>query len=295
MSSSAVTGSAERWGPLWGARPADWAMSEDQQAPTYAAALDASRAGVGAAVLDVGCGVGAFLRLVAERRRPRLVSMPRTRSWPSLASGSPGRSARRGDGGAALGEQHVRPRHRIQLVLLRRRHRRRASRGRPHHQARRPVMIQVWGPHERNELEAMKTFIRPFIPPRPRTPHRNPTTPRPAPSRRIATAAGLDPDHVRHHLVLRVRGRGHGPPRTDRTRRARRAGRPRPRGGGQGRYRERYRGSSRPRRDLSAPERLPLPDRPREMSHYAVIREAGPGWEEGGSPRSRMWPTTPPS
>ena len=34
MSSTAVTGSAERWGPVWGARPADWSLSEDQQVPT---------------------------------------------------------------------------------------------------------------------------------------------------------------------------------------------------------------------------------------------------------------------
>jgi len=32
-------GSAARWGPLWGARPADWALSEDMQHPTYEAAL----------------------------------------------------------------------------------------------------------------------------------------------------------------------------------------------------------------------------------------------------------------
>ena len=60
------TGSAERWGPLWGARPADWALTEDLQVPTYEAALE----GVvvdGAQVLDIGCGAGAFLRLVAER------------------------------------------------------------------------------------------------------------------------------------------------------------------------------------------------------------------------------------
>ena len=67
MSPTAVTGSAERWGPLWGARPADWGLSEDQQIPTYQDAL--SRVGLepGQLVLDIGCGVGAFLRLVAAR------------------------------------------------------------------------------------------------------------------------------------------------------------------------------------------------------------------------------------
>ncbi len=30
-----------------------------------------------------------------------------------------------------------------------------------------PVVIQVWGPHEANDLEAMKGIIRPFLPPRP--------------------------------------------------------------------------------------------------------------------------------
>jgi ubiquinone/menaquinone biosynthesis C-methylase UbiE len=67
MTSTAVTGSAERWGPLWGARPADWALSEDQQVPTYAEAL--RRVGLEPAqlVLDIGCGVGAFLRLVTDR------------------------------------------------------------------------------------------------------------------------------------------------------------------------------------------------------------------------------------
>lgn len=33
------TGSAGRWGPLGGSRPVDWATSEDQQTPTYEAAL----------------------------------------------------------------------------------------------------------------------------------------------------------------------------------------------------------------------------------------------------------------
>src|SRR5215211_5565782 len=60
-------GSAERWGPLWGARPADWALSEDLQVPTYDAALQRVDVGKGRRVLDIGCGAGAFLRLVEER------------------------------------------------------------------------------------------------------------------------------------------------------------------------------------------------------------------------------------
>src|SRR5690242_21812216 len=59
-------GSAARWGPLWGARPADWALSEDMQHPTYAAALERSGLEPGWRVLDVGCGAGAFLRLVSD-------------------------------------------------------------------------------------------------------------------------------------------------------------------------------------------------------------------------------------
>src|SRR5689334_23176055 len=67
MSPTAVTGSAERWGPLWGARPADWALSEDQQVPTYEDALGRVGLEPGQLVLDIGCGVGAFLRLVVAR------------------------------------------------------------------------------------------------------------------------------------------------------------------------------------------------------------------------------------
>ena len=69
MSSHATVspGSAGRWGPLWGARPADWALSEDRQLPAYEAALERTGLETGWRVLDVGCGAGAFLRLVAER------------------------------------------------------------------------------------------------------------------------------------------------------------------------------------------------------------------------------------
>ena len=65
--SPGTVGSAERWGRLWGARPADWALSEDQQTPTYEAALAHAPISPGDRVLDVGCGVGSFLRLVVDR------------------------------------------------------------------------------------------------------------------------------------------------------------------------------------------------------------------------------------
>ena len=59
------TGSAGRWGPLWGARPEDWTLTEEMQRPTYDAALARTGLEPGWRVLDVGCGAGAFLRLVA--------------------------------------------------------------------------------------------------------------------------------------------------------------------------------------------------------------------------------------
>lgn len=45
----------------------DWALSEDQQNPTYEEALGRVDLKPGQLVLDIGCGVGAFLRLVADR------------------------------------------------------------------------------------------------------------------------------------------------------------------------------------------------------------------------------------
>ena len=56
MISSTKTG--KRWGPLWGSRARDWAANEEQQLPTYEAAIH--RAGIepGDRVLDIGCGSG---------------------------------------------------------------------------------------------------------------------------------------------------------------------------------------------------------------------------------------------
>jgi SAM-dependent methyltransferase len=65
--SSTMTGSGEKWGLLWGARPNEWAANEEQQLPTYTAAIDRLGIGPGQRVLDVGCGSGVYLRAAADR------------------------------------------------------------------------------------------------------------------------------------------------------------------------------------------------------------------------------------
>jgi SAM-dependent methyltransferase len=67
VASGASAGSAERHGRLWGARAEAWADEEDLEAPKYALAIERVGVAPGQAVLDVGCGSGVFLRLVADR------------------------------------------------------------------------------------------------------------------------------------------------------------------------------------------------------------------------------------
>jgi len=56
-----------------------------------------------------------------------------------------------------------------------------------------PVVIQVWGPHERNELEAMKAIVRPFFPPRPADAPAEPDYSEPGVLEALASEAGLTP------------------------------------------------------------------------------------------------------
>ena len=57
-----------------------------------------------------------------------------------------------------------------------------------------PVVIQVWGPHERNDLEAMKQIVRPFMPPRPADAPPEPDYAVPGVLEELATQAGLSPE-----------------------------------------------------------------------------------------------------
>jgi SAM-dependent methyltransferase len=193
--SSAVTGSATRWGPLWGSRPADWALSEDQQILTYEAALE--RTGIEPAwrVLDVGCGAGAFLKLVADRSgephgidaSEALITFART-SLP-LAD-------------LRVGEMEDLPWDDDTFDLVTGFNSfffandmvaavREAGRvAKPDA----PVVIQVWGAHERCELEAMKRVVRPFLPPRPQDARPDPDLSQPGALRALAAEAGLTPE-----------------------------------------------------------------------------------------------------
>jgi SAM-dependent methyltransferase len=161
-------GSATRWGPLWGARPTDWALSEDQQLPTYEAALDRVDLRPGDLVLDVGCGVGAFL-LLAARRGGEPAGVDASEALIRVARGRlPGADLRVADM-----EQLPFADGTFDLVTgfnsfffandIVRALREAGRVAKP----RAPLVIQVWGAHERCDLEAMKTIARPYFPPRP--------------------------------------------------------------------------------------------------------------------------------
>ncbi|MGE5274540.1 MAG: class I SAM-dependent methyltransferase, partial [Verrucomicrobiota bacterium] len=193
-STPATSSSASRWGPLWGARPEDWALSEDQQIPTYEGALRHVELEPGQRVLDVACGAGAFLRLVAERGGDPF-GIDASESLIELAR----RRLPHADLQVGDMEELPYPDACFDLVTgfnafffandfvgaLR-------EAGR----AARPgaaIVIQVWGAHEHCDLEAMKAIARPFFPPRPPDAPPDPDLSRPGALEELATKAGLTP------------------------------------------------------------------------------------------------------
>ena len=157
-------GSAERWGPLWGSRAADWARSEEMQMPGYEEAVRRVGLTRGQRVLDVGCGAGVFLSLCAALgaephgidASEELLALARDRV--------PEADLRRGD-------MQFLPYEDDQFDLVTgftsfffaadmvealREAGRVARPGAP-------IVIQAWGNPEHNDLEAMKVIARPFL------------------------------------------------------------------------------------------------------------------------------------
>ena len=188
-------GSATRWGTLWGARPEDWAASEDQQLPTYEAALRRTGLEHGWRVLDVGCGAGTFLRLVAGAGGiPH--GLDASESLIAFARNH------LPDADLRVGEMEELPWEddsfdlvtgfnsfffADDMVAALREAGRVARPGAP-------VVIQVWGAHERCDLEAMKHVARPFLPPRPPDAPPDPDLSQPGALEALATRAGLTPE-----------------------------------------------------------------------------------------------------
>jgi SAM-dependent methyltransferase len=59
-----------------------------------------------------------------------------------------------------------------------------------------PNVIQVWGPHDRNDLEAVKAIVRPFMPPRPAKAPPEPDYSKPGALEDLATQAGLNAERA---------------------------------------------------------------------------------------------------
>ena len=194
-SATHAQGSAERWGPLWGARPADWAITEDVQTPTYEAALERVALAPGMRVLDIGCGAGAFLQMVAERGAEPY-GLDASEALIAFSRGRlPAADLR-------VGEMEALPWpddtfdlvtgfnsffFANDMVAALREAGRVAKPGSP-------VVIQVWGAHERCDLEAMKLIARPFLPPRPPDAPSDPDLSQPGALETLAVAAGLTPE-----------------------------------------------------------------------------------------------------
>jgi SAM-dependent methyltransferase len=194
-STTPISGSAERWGPLWGSRPQDWAATEDQQAPTYEEAI--RRVGIrpGQHVLDIGCGSGVFLRLAADRGA-NVYGLDASETLLEIAR------ARVPEADLRVGDMQFLPYDddlfdlvtgfnsfffAADMVAALQEAGRVAKPGAP-------VVIQVWGAHERCDLEAMKQVARPFLPPRPPDAPPDPDLSQPGTLQALATQAGLTPE-----------------------------------------------------------------------------------------------------
>ncbi len=185
---------AAQWGRAWGARASDWEASELQQLPTYEEAIRRVGISQGQRVLEVGCGTGVFLQAAADRGA-EVYGLDASEALLELAC------ARVPEADLRLGDLESLPYDddqfdvvagfnsfffALDLVGALREAGRVAKPGAP-------VVIQVWGRHDRCELEAMKAVVRPFLPPRPPDAPSEPDLAALGVLERVATEAGLEP------------------------------------------------------------------------------------------------------
>jgi SAM-dependent methyltransferase len=193
MTATTTTGSAQRHGPLWGARPEDWAVNEAQQLPTYEEAIRRVGLQAGQRVLEVGCGSGVFLRAAADRGA-HVVGVDASETLAELAR------ARVPEADVLVGDMQFLPFEddsfdvvagfnafffAADMVAALREAGRVARNGAP-------VVIQVWGRPERCDLTAMKRAVMSLLPGDPDRPD-PPSLATPGVLEELSTAAGLTP------------------------------------------------------------------------------------------------------
>ena len=190
-------GSAERWGPLWGARPRDWAMNEERQLPNYEEAIRRVGISAGDRVLEVGCGTGVFLAEAARcgaevfglDASEALLELARERVPSAELRAGDMESLPWGDGEFDLVCGFNCYFFAADMVAALRESGRVAKPGAP-------VVIQVWGDPERCALEATKDVIRSHMPPPPPDAPPPPKFHEPGVLEAIATEAGLAPEEA---------------------------------------------------------------------------------------------------
>jgi SAM-dependent methyltransferase len=195
MTSTGVVGTkADRWGRLWGSRADDWALTEEQQLPTYEAALDRLAIGAGDRVLEVGCGSGVFLRAGVDRGAA-VTGLDSSERLVELARG------RVPEAELAIGDLQALPFgddcfdvvagfnaffFAADMVAALRESGRVARPGGS-------VVIQVWGRHGTCDLDAIKPIVRPYFPGFDPSVPPPPDLAEPGTLEGLAAAAGLEP------------------------------------------------------------------------------------------------------
>jgi SAM-dependent methyltransferase len=185
---------AAQWGRAWGARASDWEAIEVQQLPTYEEAIRRTNISAGQRVLEVGCGTGVFLRAAADQGA-EVYGLDASEALLELAR------TRVPEADLRLGDFEALPYvddlfdvvagfnaffFAVDLVGALREAGRVSKPGAA-------VVVQVWGRHDRCDLESMKEVARPFMPPRPPDAPPEPDLSAPGVLEALAAEAGLEP------------------------------------------------------------------------------------------------------